>query len=38
MSHLQFQRQRYIREFQSTPVATTAVDTAAAVTSPDVKN
>ena len=38
MSHLQFQRQRYIREFQPTPVATAAVDTAAAVTSPDVKN
>jgi tyrosine-protein phosphatase SIW14 len=38
MSHFQFQRQQYIREFQPMLVPTTPVDTAAVATVPAVKN
>lgn len=38
MSHFQFQRQRYIREFRPILVTTTPVDTAAVATAPAVKN
>ena len=38
MSHLQFQRQQYIREFQPVLMATTPVDTAIVSSAPAVKN